>query len=221
MVAVGLAVALGWIDDIAGTRRHWIGLATTVLGGAMAVWFARVARGARARSWLLRCPSCKRADRLKAAFATGRMGEWSWDRRNGRVTWDANTAMLFGVADANFGGTYDAWMQLVDERDRQMVEDAVAAGIAQREPFRFDHRCRWPDGSVHWIEGIGEVIVGDDDEIIGAFGLAIDIDDRHRDIEERIRLLELERRSASASSSSRRSTTCLPSRSISSRSCSG
>jgi GAF domain-containing protein/PAS domain-containing protein len=193
VVAVGLAVLLGWFDDIAGTRRHWIGLATTVLGSAMAVWFAR-SREVRDRELIASLPIVRRADRLKAAFATGRMGEWSWDRRTGRVTWDANTATLFGIADANFGGTYDAWMQLVDERDRQMVENAVAAGIAQREPFRFDHRCRWPDGSVHWIEGIGEVIVADDAEIIGAFGLAVDVDDRHRDIEERIRLLELERR---------------------------
>ena len=34
----------------------------------------------------------RRADRLKAALATGRMGEWSWDRRSGAVTWDASTA---------------------------------------------------------------------------------------------------------------------------------
>ncbi len=193
VVAVGSALSLGWINDVAGGRRHWVGVATTILGSAMAVWFART-REVRDRELSASIPIVRRADRLKAAFATGRMGEWSWDRRNGRVTWDANTAMLFGVADANFGGTYDDWMQLIDERDRAMVESTVAAGIAQREPFRFDHRCRWPDGSVHWIEGIGEVIVADDGEIIGAFGLAVDVDQRHRDIQERIRLLELERR---------------------------
>ncbi|MEY2444335.1 MAG: hypothetical protein QOE00_915, partial [Ilumatobacteraceae bacterium] len=140
-------------------------------------------------------PIVKRADRLKAALATGRMGEWSWDRRTGAVSWDANTAMLFGLADQTFGGTYDEWIAAIDERDREMVERAVATGVAQREPFRFDHRCRWPDGSVHWIEGIGDVLVDSNgDEIIGAFGLAVDVDDRHRDIEERTRLLELERR---------------------------
>jgi GAF domain-containing protein/PAS domain-containing protein len=191
-VAVTVATALGWIDDIAGSRRHWVGVLTTLLGGALAVWFAW-ARDVRDHELAASLPIVKRADRLKAALATGRMGEWSWDRRTGRVTWDANTAMLFGVADRDFGGTYDEWIQLVDERDRELVEGAVATGVAHGGPFRFDHRCRWPDGSVHWIEGIGEVIVAED-EIIGAFGLAIDIDERHRDIEERVRLLELERR---------------------------
>jgi GAF domain-containing protein len=140
-------------------------------------------------------PIMRRVDRLKAALATGRMGEWSWDTRSGIVTWDVNTAMLFGLADDQFGGTFDEWIAHVDERDRAMVQEAVADGVAQREPFRFDHRCVWPDGSVHWIEGIGDVLVAENsDEVIGAFGLAIDIDDRHREIEERNRLLEVERR---------------------------
>lgn len=193
VLAVVVSLPLGAIDDIAGSRRHWVAITTTALGGAIAVWFARN-RERRDLQLDASLPIVKRVDRLKAALATGRMGEWSWDRVTGAVTWDANTATLFGVGDGAFGGTFDAWLELVDERDRAMVQGAVAEGVAQREPFRFDHRCRWPDGTVHWIEGIGQVIAGDGDEILGAFGLAIDIDDRHRDLEERTRLLELERR---------------------------
>ncbi len=159
-----VAIPLGWIDDVGGTRRHWVGLITTLVGGALAVVFA-TNREEHEGQLAASQPIVRRADRLKAALATGRMGEWSWDRRTGTVTWDPNTAMLFGVDDGSFRGTYEAWIELVDERDREMVDSAVAAGIAQREPFRFDHRCRWADGTVHWIEGIGEVIVGDDDEI--------------------------------------------------------
>ena len=194
VVAGVLAIALGWPDGIAGTRRHLVGVATTVLGGVVAVWIATT-REARDRQLADSAPKVRRADRLKAALATGRMGEWSWDSRSGSVTWDANTAMLFGIADDQFGGTFEEWIAHVDERDRAMVQQAVADGVAQREPFRFDHRCVWPDGSIHWIEGIGDVIVAaNSDEVIGAFGLAIDVDDRHREVEERNRLLEVERR---------------------------
>ena len=192
IMAVAEAVALGWIDHIGGTRRHWVGMIATFLGGVLAERLASI-RETRERQLAASLPIVKRADRLKAALATGRMGEWSWDRRTGAVSWDSNTPMLFGVDDASFGGTYSAWIDLIDDRDRAMVEGAVAAGVAQREPFRFDHRCKWADGTVHWIEGIGEVIVDESDEIIGAFGLAIDIDERHRQIEERTRLLEIER----------------------------
>ncbi len=194
LVATALAIALGWADGIEGTRRHWVGVATTVVGGVLAVWIATT-REARDRQLAESVPKARRADRLKAALATGRMGEWSWDSRSGSVTWDANTALLFGIADGQFGGTFDEWILLVDERDRTMVREAVSNGVAQREPFRFDHRCVWPDGSVHWIEGIGDVIVAENSgEVIGAFGLAIDVDDRHREVEERNRLLGVERR---------------------------
>lgn len=193
-LAVAASIPLGWLDDVAWSRRHWVGMLSALAGGALAVWIART-REARDRELTASLPIMRRADRLKAALATGRMGEWSWDRRTDAVNWDANTSMLFGVPAGTFGGTYDDWLDLVDEADRDMVRDAVAAGIAQREPFRFDHRCCWPDGSIHWIEGIGEVIVDEEtDEIVGAFGLAIDIDERYRDIEERNRLLEIERR---------------------------
>ena len=193
IVAAAGSLALGWPDGIAGSFRHWVGMATTVFGGALAVWVAGT-RAARDHQLADSLPMVRRADRLKAALATGRMGEWSWDRRTGSVGWDANVAMLFGHESQPFTATFEQWIEHIDERDREMVERAVAAGMEKREPFRFDHRCRWPDGSVHWIEGIGDVVVAHDgDEVIGAFGLAIDVDERHREIEERSRLLELER----------------------------
>ena len=171
-----------------------IGVLTTVLGGGLAVW-ASSTRGSMDRRLADTLPIMRRADRLKAALATGRMGEWSWDRRTGAVTWDSNVSMLFGRNDGAFGGTFDEWIDALDERDREMVRTAVETGVERREPFRFDHRCTWPDGSIHWIEGVGDVIVSEaDGEVIGAFGLAIDIDERHREIDERNRLLEIERR---------------------------
>jgi GAF domain-containing protein/PAS domain-containing protein len=194
VVAATDSVVLGWPDNISLSRRHWVGIATTVLGGALAVWVAKT-REARDRQLAESMPILRRADRLKAALATGRMGEWSWDRITGSVSWDSNTAMLFGVEGSSFGGTFEEWIGHLDERDRPMVELAVANGVERREPFRFDHRSTWPDGSVHWIEGIGDVIVDEKtNEVIGAFGLAIDIDERHREIEERTRLLDLELR---------------------------
>jgi GAF domain-containing protein/PAS domain-containing protein len=193
-VAAAISIPLGWSDGIGGSRRHWVAVLTTALGGALAVWAAGT-RATRDRQLAEALPIMRRADRLKAALATGRMGEWSWDRRTDEVTWDSNVAMLFGVVDGTFSGTFEGWIESLDERDREMVQRAVEGGVERHEPFRFDHRVTWADGSVHWIEGVGDVIVSEaNGEVIGAFGLAIDIDERHREIEERTRLLEVERR---------------------------
>ena len=142
-------------------------------------------------------PIMRRADRLKAALATGRMGEWSWDRRSGVVTWDANVAMLFGLDDGdvrrNLRGLDRApstsgtgrWSRLAVADGRRAtravpVRPSLHVAGRKRPLDRRHRRCdRRPTTS---------------GEVIGAFGLAIDIDERHREIEERNRLLEIERR---------------------------
>lgn len=189
-----VALTLGWIDELWGSRRLSVAVATIVLGGLLGVWLA-VSRTSRDRQLAASLPVIRAADRLKASLATGRMGEWSWDSQTGEVTWDANVATLFGIDLADFDGSFANWLGLIDERDRALVQDSVAAAVENREAFRFDHRCTWPDGTAHWIESIGDVIVDKKtDQVIGGFGLAIDVDERHRQIEERTRLLALERR---------------------------
>jgi PAS domain-containing protein len=125
------AVWLGWVDDILGTRRHWVAMISTVVGGALAVRVAAT-RHAREAQWADAMPVVRRADRLKAALATGRMGEWSWDSVAGTIRWDANVAMLFGLDAVEFFGKYDDWLDRVDERDRDLVQQALAAGIEVR-----------------------------------------------------------------------------------------
>jgi len=194
VVAVMAAVVFGWLDDIWGTRRHTVAIATTLLGGLLAIWSA-AARGARDSELATSLPVLRAADRLKISLTTGRMGEWTWASASGKVTWDANVTALFGVEDGQFDGTFEAWIRLIDERDRVFVQNTVNGALDARTPFRFDHRCTWPDGSTHWIEGIGDVTIDPKtDRVTGAFGLAVDVDERHRQVEERTHLLALELR---------------------------
>ena len=79
-VATAFAVGLGWADDIEGSWRHWVAIATTVVGTAIGAWLAVSRHRERARS----LPALRQADRLRATLATGGMGEWSWDSGDGR-----------------------------------------------------------------------------------------------------------------------------------------
>ena len=192
VVAVVTAIGLGWVDDIAGSRRHWVAIATTSAGTILAIWLA-ASRSARARQLATSLPAVDQVDRLRAALTIGRMGEWSWNRNSDEVVWDRNVEALFGLFDGQFKGTFESWLELVDERDRASVQNIIQSAVEAASDFRFDHRCSWPDGSIHWVEGVGEVIV-DDGIVVGAFGLAMDVDERHRQMDERNRLVELERR---------------------------
>ena len=191
-VAVVTAVAFGWVDDIAWSRRHWVAIVTTLLASGLGLWLAAT-REAKERQIASSVAAVEQRNRLRASLATGRMGEWSWNPNSGEVVWDSYLSELFGLTDGGFVGTFDGWIELIDERDRDRVRAIIADAVRNATSFRFDHRCVWPDGSVHWLEGIGEVTV-DRGEVVGAFGLAVDVDDRHRQMDERNRLVEFERR---------------------------
>ncbi len=191
-VAVPAAIALGWVSDIAGTTRHAVAIAAVVAGVVLG-WYLARDRERRDRDILRSKPMLDQAARVARAMHVGRMGEWWWQLETGRVGWDDELNRLFGMVPGEFGGTFEHWAERVHPDDRQMVLDVVAAGVAGKATFRFDHRCVWPDGSIHWVEGVGDVTLDESDAVTGAIGLAWDVDERHRELDERARLLDVER----------------------------
>ena len=141
--------------------------------------------------------------RFALAMRAARMGTWSWDIGSGRVEWDTHTSALFGMGGGEFAGTFDAWEARLHPDDREWVAQEIANAIAERRPFRFDHRVVWPDGSVHWLEGVGEMVLDDDGEVVGATGVTLDVDQRRRAHEEREALLDGERARCDSSRSRR------------------
>jgi serine phosphatase RsbU (regulator of sigma subunit)/anti-sigma regulatory factor (Ser/Thr protein kinase)/uncharacterized protein YigA (DUF484 family) len=131
--------------------------------------------------------------RLAFAMRAARMGSWSWDVSSGRVDWDDHTSALFGLEPSAFGGTLAAWQDLIHADDRAWVADEIASAVAEGRPFRFDHRCVWPDASVHWLECVGEMVFDNRGDVIGAAGVTLDVDERRNAQNEREALLEGER----------------------------
>lgn len=118
------------------------------------------------------------SDHLLLALAAGNLGTWRWDRVTGITIWDDAMCALFGLKPGEFDGTFDAW------RDNIHPDDVVAAlqiidhAIEQRSAYAIEHRVIWPDGSVHWVDGRGMVILDADGESAGTIGCVTDITDR-------------------------------------------
>lgn len=96
-------------------------------------------------------------DHLVLALAAGRLGTWKWDSRTGETTWDRTTEELFGLEPGGFDGTYETWVSLLHPDDREVTLARVADAIASEGSYEVSHRVVWPDGSVHWIQGRGQV----------------------------------------------------------------
>lgn len=130
---------------------------------------------------------------LKRALHVGQIGTWQWVRPTGQVFWDEQLARLFGLVPGATVERFEQWVERIHADDRQRVLAALDQGISDKASFRFDHRCVWPDGTVHWLEGIGEVELDGAGEVVGAIGVAANVDERHRVSDQFARLLQIER----------------------------
>ncbi|RZI80987.1 MAG: response regulator [Rubrivivax sp.] len=89
---------------------------------------------------------------VELAQAAGQVGFFDYQFGEDRTTWTSGMARLFGVALSEFEGTWDAWMRLIDDKDRPHVEDSLReATRRQQEQAIFEFRTRHPDGSVRWL----------------------------------------------------------------------
>jgi PAS domain S-box-containing protein len=131
-------------------------------------------------------------DRVADALAATGTGFWSWDRASGHVEWDHGVEALFGLEPDSFEGRFEHWTRRIHPDDLSSVLERLEKAVETGGSVLFDHRTVWPDGSIHWLECRGGILVDEDGEATGAAGVAIDIDYRRLDEEERRTLLESE-----------------------------
>jgi PAS domain-containing protein len=71
-------------------------------------------------------------ERLGLAVAAAQVGLWEWDILSNRVTWDAKKHDVFGLAHGAFGGTKEAFFELVHPEDREMLAIAITRALDPR-----------------------------------------------------------------------------------------
>jgi len=125
-------------------------------------------------------------DRMRFALDSAQVGLWDWEMVSGRVTWSDVNERLHGVEAGTFAGTLDAGIASVHPDDRALVRTATARATPTHPMFRVDYRVFWPDGSLHWIAGVGRVLHDAEGIPVRAIGITYDITSGKR-LEEELR----------------------------------
>jgi len=128
--------------------------------------------------------------RLEAIIDAAELGVWNWDVAADRVSGDARTAEMFGVApDLQDGAPLAAYFAAFHPDDvaptRTLLEQAVARGDLYDATFR----VRLAGGGWRWVIGRGQVERGDDGEVRRLRGVVIDAT-RQFEAEQQLRLSE-------------------------------
>jgi PAS domain S-box-containing protein len=117
-------------------------------------------------------------ERMRFALEAARVGIWEADLATGHIHWSRMLEALHGMEAGSFTGTLDAFMERVHVDDRQSVRQAIETASHQQDDATILYRTTWPDGSVHWMSGLGRTAVDAEGRPIRAAGIGIDVTER-------------------------------------------
>jgi two-component system, cell cycle sensor histidine kinase and response regulator CckA len=145
----------------------------------------REAEGRRARRAAERA-LLQTKERMQFALESAGVGIWESDIASGRTSWSDILEQLHGLPVRGFPGTFDAFIECIHADDRQRVRNSISESLRNRLNSRVEYRTTWPDGSTHWIVGVGRTFYSEAGEPIRAAGVGIDITAR-KNLEEQFR----------------------------------
>jgi PAS domain S-box-containing protein len=117
-------------------------------------------------------------ERLRSAQWAARIGTFEWDFRTGVVTLTPEMEALHGLPQGRFDQTKKAFENLVHPDDRERVTKLGQLSLETGQPTEGEYRVVWPDGSVHWIAGRGQVIMSESGEPLRMVGVNMDVTER-------------------------------------------
>lgn len=122
---------------------------------------------------------------LARAQQIARLGSWVWNVQKNDLSWSDQIYSIFNMEIGTFGGTFEAFLELVAEEDRPRVESLVSDALENRKPIEFEHAITRPDGTERIVFEQGEVILDEQGEIALIVGTTQDITERRKAEQER------------------------------------
>ncbi len=113
--------------------------------------------------------------RYKLAQEAARIGTWDWNIKTGNLIWSNEIEPLFGLKKGEFKNRYNDFVNSIHSDDKQKVLKAIDRCIEAKESYDAQHRIVWPDGSIHWVREIGNVIRDENQMALRMLGIVQDI----------------------------------------------
>jgi PAS domain S-box-containing protein len=88
-------------------------------------------------------------ERLKLAMAAAHMGAWERNVKTDEIFWSPECREIIGVE--KFGGTRDAFRNLMHPEDAHRTLEAADLAIANRQDFTSEFRIIRPGGDIVWL----------------------------------------------------------------------
>jgi len=90
-------------------------------------------------------------EKLNEAQRIAQVGNWELDLIGGYLYWSDEIFNLFEIDKAQFGASYEAFLNAIHPDDRERVNQAYTRSLETREPYEIAHRLRMADGRIKWV----------------------------------------------------------------------
>lgn len=126
---------------------------------------------------------------LAQAQQIAHLGSWDWDVVRNTLHQSDEIYRIFGLEPQQFGATYEAFLNSVHPDDRALVQKCVNEALYENKPYNIEHHILLPDGSVRYVQTMGEVVLDKDRKPVRMLGTMQDITER-REMERQLMLTE-------------------------------
>ena len=116
--------------------------------------------------------------RLARSQEFANIGTWDWDIRSGELLWSERISGLFGFPEGDFTHSYAHFLETVHPEDKLRVDKSIKDCVERGLSYNIEHRCIWPDSSVHWLMQSGDVVRDSLGAPLHMLGLVQDITQR-------------------------------------------
>ena len=116
--------------------------------------------------------------RLRTALQATKVGAWEWDMRTNKAYWSNENYRVMGFEPGLVESKYENWAKSVHPDDLPHAEAKVTEAVNNKSDLNIEFRVIWPDGSIHWINDIGNILTDDLGQPLGMYGIQMDITER-------------------------------------------
>ncbi len=106
------------------------------------------------------------------------LGTWEWEITQPLATWSAELYRIYGLTPETYKPSYEQYLTMVHEDDRQRVIDATNRVFHEHVPYSHDERIFRPDGSIRYLHTWAFPLLDDVGKLTHLIGVCQDITDR-------------------------------------------
>ncbi len=118
--------------------------------------------------------------RLAEAQRIARIGNWTWQPEQSRMTWSDQIFHIFQLDPADNPADYQRFIELIHPEDRELIETLHQRVIEQKQPhFNIEHRIISGQGQLRYVNQQAELEYDDSGKLHHIVGIVQDITERH------------------------------------------